>query len=84
MCPNLIKNNYTFFVAMGKSIFIANNGKFLGLIRIILKCDEKMFSIKKGKRRNCPGGPLVKNLPANAEDMGLISSPERCYQSWGN
>ena len=55
MCPNLIKNNYTFFVAMGKSIFIANNGKFLGLIRIILKCDEKMFSIKKGKRRNCPG-----------------------------
>ena len=40
---------------MGKSIFIANNGKFLGLIRIILKCDEKMFSIKKGKRRNCPG-----------------------------
>ena len=66
------------------SIFIANNGKFLGLIRIILKCDEKMFSIKKGKRRNCPGGPLVKNLPANAEDMGLISSPERCYQSWGN
>ena len=76
-------------MAVGKSIFIANDGKFLGLIKIILKCDEKTFSLKKGKKRNCPGGPLVKNLPANAEDMSLlpanaedmslIPGPERCY-----
>ena len=66
-------------MAMGKSIFIANDGKFLSLIKIILKCDEETFSLKKGKKRNWPGGPLVKNLPANAEDMSLIPGPERCY-----
>ena len=84
MCPNLIKNNYTFLWQWANQYLYQTMENFQVLIRIILKCDEKMFSIKKGKKRNCPGGPLVKNLPANAEDTGLISSPERCYQSWGN
>ena len=28
-------------------------------------------------RRGFPGGQVVKNLPANAEDMGLIPGPGR-------
>ena len=31
-----------------------------------------------------PGGPVVKNLPANAGDMGLIPSPGRFHMPWGN
>ena len=30
--------------------------------------------VKKGKSRDFPGGPVVKNLPWNAGDMGLIPS----------
>ena len=30
-----------------------------------------------------PGGPMVKNLPANAGDMGLIPSLGRFYKLWG-
>ena len=26
-----------------------------------------------------PGGPVVKNLPANAEDMGLIQEDPTCF-----
>ena len=31
-----------------------------------------------------PGGPMVKNLPANAGDTGLISGPGRSHMPWGN
>ena len=30
------------------------------------------------------GGPMVKNLPANAEDMGLIPDPGRFHMPQGN
>ena len=30
------------------------------------------------------GGPMVKNLPANAEDTGSISVPGRFHKPWGN
>ena len=30
------------------------------------------------------GGPVGKNLPANAEDMGLIPGLRRFYMPWGN
>ena len=30
-----------------------------------------------------PGGPMVKNLPANPGDMGLIPSLGRFYMLWG-
>ena len=29
-----------------------------------------------------PGGTVVKNLPANAGDMGLISGPGRSHMLW--
>ena len=31
-----------------------------------------------------PGGPVVKNLPANAGDMGLTPGPRRPHMSYGN
>ena len=31
-----------------------------------------------------PGGSVVKNLPANAGDMGSISDPGRSHVSWSN
>ena len=31
-----------------------------------------------------PGGSVVKNLPANAGDMGSIPGPQRSYMSWSN
>ena len=31
-----------------------------------------------------PGGTVVKNLPANAGDMGLIPGPGRSHMPWSN
>ena len=31
-----------------------------------------------------PGGAVVKNLPANAGDMGLNPGPGRSHVSWNN
>ena len=31
-----------------------------------------------------PGGPVVKNPAANAEDVGSLSGPGRSYMPWGN
>ena len=30
------------------------------------------------------GGPVAKNPPANAGDMGSIAAPRRSHMSWGN
>ena len=32
---------------------------------------------------NFPGGPVVRNLPANAGDMGLIPGLGRSHMLWG-
>ena len=31
-----------------------------------------------------PGGSVVKNLPANAEDIGSIPAPGRSHMPWSN
>ena len=31
-----------------------------------------------------PGGPVVKNSPANARDVGSISGPGRSHMLWSN
>ena len=33
---------------------------------------------------HCPGGPVVKNLPAGAGDMGSNPGPGRSHMLWGN
>ena len=35
-------------------------------------------------RMDFPGGPVVKNPPANAGDMGSIPCPERFHMPWSN
>ena len=37
------------------------------------------LSLKIRIYRDFPGGAVVKNLPANAGDMGLIPGPGRCH-----
>ena len=37
-----------------------------------------------GKIWGFPGGPVVKNLLANAGDMGSIPGPGRFHMPWGN
>ena len=43
---------------------------------------------KKKKKRSgglgFPGGPVVKNRPANEEDMGSIPGPGRCHMPQSN
>ena len=34
--------------------------------------------------RDCPGGPIVKNLPANAGDTGSVPGWGRFHMPWGN
>ena len=34
--------------------------------------------------REFPGGPVVKNPPASAEDTGSIPGPGRSHVLWGN
>ena len=38
----------------------------------------------KDRSGDFPGGPVVKNPPANAGDMGSISGPERFHLPGGN
>ena len=53
---------------------------------------EKMFNITnfirdmqiKTTMRDFPGGPVVKNLPANAGVMGSIPGLGRFHIPWGN
>ena len=40
---------------------------------------KKSYSLK-WKQEGFPGGPVVKNLPANAEDVGLITGPGRFHK----
>ena len=39
---------------------------------------------QNGIDRDFPGGSVVKNLPANAGDMGSISGPGRSHMLWSN
>ena len=43
-----------------------------------------MWSLIFKKIQDFPGGPVVKNLPANAGDMGSIPGPERFHMLQGN
>ena len=36
------------------------------------------------QHKDFPGGPVFKNPPANAGDMGLIPGPEILHMLWGN
>ena len=48
--------------------------------------DEGQKAVVKWKTQKVDflGGPVVKNLPANAGDMGSIPGPGRSHMPWGN
>ena len=43
---------------------------------------NKIDGGNKKEGEGFPGGPMVKNLPANAEDTGLITDPGRFPMPW--
>ena len=45
---------------------------------------ERKMSLKYYEKKGFPGGSVVKNLPANAGDMGLIPDPGRSHMLQGN
>ena len=47
---------------------------YWNIVCIYLKVDTRGF----------PDGSVVKNLPANAEDMGSVPIPERLLVQWDN
>ena len=40
--------------------------------------------VEGSKKEDCPGGPVVKNMLANAGDTSLIPSLGRSYMPWGS
>ena len=38
---------------------------------------------EKAIRKDIPGGPVVKNLPANTGDMSSVPGPGRSHMLWG-
>ena len=44
--------------------------------------DESDRTEHTGAQGFFPDGPAVKNLPANAGDIGLIPGPERPHNPW--
>ena len=48
---------------IGNILTFGESGGYMGIV----------YTIKlKQSQRDCPGGPVVKNLPCNAEDIGSI------------
>ena len=42
------------------------------------------FLILFDRKKDFPGGPVVKNLPVNARDVGSTSDLGRFHMLWGN
>ena len=55
----------------------------LCLISYSGRCVSKR-KVKKMSGSDFPGGPVVKNSAANAEDTGSILGPRRFHVAWGN
>ena len=58
-------------------------------VQIIFPGPELKYGIhprlsKTRKRRDFPGGTVVKNLPANAGDTGSSPGPGRSHMPWSN
>ena len=46
--------------------------------------ESDVLNWDKKRKVDFPGGPVVKNLPANAGDMGSIPSLGRFHMLWSN
>ena len=54
------------------------------MARFALFKDHIKNYIKKHINKDFLGGPVVKNLPANAGDRGSISGPGKFHMPWSN
>ena len=73
-----------FFFKYGLEMTIFQNFKYF---QTSFRLKSRCFQIKivyKAPLRDFPGGPVVKNLPANAEDTGLIPVLGGSHMPWGN
>ena len=52
--------------------------------QISLSCVYYRICSKEDEKRDLPGGPVVKNPPANAGDMGLIPGLGGFHMAWSN
>ena len=51
-------------------------------VTVTVKCHVDIKTVKKDdERETSPGGPVVKNPPANAGDTGSIPGPGRSHMS---
>ena len=57
-----------------------NNGIVLG---ISASC-QYLSSLLRNTSWGFPGGAVIKNLPANAGDMGSSPGPGRSYMPWSS
>ena len=46
--------------------------------------EAKIWAVAREKSGNFSGGPVVKNPPTKAGDMGSIPGPERPHMPWSN
>ena len=51
---------------------------------MVLLLWKTLAVLKKLNRESFPGGAVVKNLPANAGDMGSSPGPGRSHMLWSN
>ena len=66
--------------------------QFLKKVNIEVPCDPAILLLDihpkhlkaRSQREGLPCGPVVKNLPANAGDMGLTPGLGRSHMPWGN
>ena len=72
-------------------LILGSREKVMCFVRIfsfnpVLQLIHPYFTDKKTRRklRGFAGGPVVKNPPANAGDIGSVPGPERFHMLWGN
>ena len=63
-------------------LFLYINNKLS--VKEIKKNNPIYNNIKKNKILGFLGGAVIKNLPANAGDMGLSPGPGRSHMPWSN
>ena len=57
---------------------------FLFVFTFCCNKNEIIFSAFINVKKDCPSGPVVKNLPANAGDTGLTPGPGRFHTLWSS
>ena len=62
---------------LGAGLWVWGNVPAPFLHRSIGVAEKIKFGERRVPSRNFPGGPVVKNLPANSGDKGLIPGPGR-------